>query len=347
MQEKVSKKYFDQHIFFFPFLTKKKNHILTLYYVCIIRVFFPFFFLLFTGMAKIDDVISLARLLHSTRKELEEEKRTRAAQTEAMEVLWREVHALKQERKLRIDNETNSNVNKLQSWWRGSKERKTMKSKINGIKKTRNNAAINIQKSIRGVVTRIRLNKQLRRKEREESRIVRLETQLEDLNGILRKLLVAEQQQQQQPQLRRRRRKVKQMTSNHSNQSNQSNHSTKSSTATMNEKATNIASNVTSNKSTLEAEVPQSHHTFFKKSRVAEPSAVGAVEDAYEDEEVGSGETDELNVKETTHHSSSKHVHKYHGHNKNHKHHHDDRGKHAQHHDATKQEELDAATEDW
>ena len=306
-----------------------------------------FFFLLFTGMAKIDDVISLARLLHSTRKELEEEKRTRAAQTEAMEVLWREVHALKQERKLRIDNETNSNVNKLQSWWRGSKERKTMKSKINGIKKTRNNAAINIQKSIRGVVTRIRLNKQLRRKEREESRIVRLETQLEDLNGILRKLLVAEQQQQQQPQLRRRRRKVKQMTSNHSNQSNQSNHSTKSSTATMNEKATNIASNVTSNKSTLEAEVPQSHHTFFKKSRVAEPSAVGAVEDAYEDEEVGSGETDELNVKETTHHSSSKPVHKYHGHNKNHKHHHDDRGKHAQHHDATKQEELDAATEDW
>ena len=63
-------------------------------------------------------------------------------------------------------------------------------------------------------MARIRLSKDLRRKAKEETRIVSLERQLSDLNGVLRGLLLAQQQQQQHEhgggkrRRRRRRREV-------------------------------------------------------------------------------------------------------------------------------------------
>ena len=159
------------------------------------------------GIAKMKDVVSLARMLHSTRQELKEEKELRDKQTSALNILWEEVRLLKEDAYRRKERETAQHITNVQRWWRGVSERNSKQMKVlYERKKKREKAAINIQASIRGVVTRIRLHKEMRRKAKEEGRIIRLEKQLSDLNEVLRNLLVTQEQQCQQGKRRRRRR---------------------------------------------------------------------------------------------------------------------------------------------
>ena len=136
-------------------------------------------------------------------------------------------------------------------------------------KQARIDAAIHIQASIRGVVARIRLHREMRRKAREEDRIVHVERQLLELNEVLRGLLVAQQQQEQRPshrqehrrgggdgEKRRRRRRHRSPV-----------------TATSSTQRPLAVPDAAAVGQTMEEEVPTEHYSFLKRSPASEEHA--------------------------------------------------------------------------
>jgi len=142
-------------------------------------------------------------------------------------------------------------------------------------KQARIDAAIHIQASIRGVVARIRLHREMRRKAREEDRIVHVERQLLELNEVLRGLLVAQQQQQQEQRPSHRQESRRGGGDGEKRRRRRRHRSPVTATSsTQRPLAVPLAvPDAAAVGQTMEEEVPTEHYSFLKRSPASEEHA--------------------------------------------------------------------------
>jgi hypothetical protein len=157
------------------------------------------------GMATVADVIALAKIVSRQSKTIETLEREKQTESRAMELLWKEVHALKQEKKRQDETTANNGATSIQSTWRSYVSRKETGEQLRDEKEKRKRSAEKIQANIRGVVARLRLSKELKRKQKGEAKISTLEHQISELHMMLRRLLAQQHQHQHQHQHQQRR----------------------------------------------------------------------------------------------------------------------------------------------